>query len=88
VPRPPRTLPTITPTASGSLAVQGIEMIKRQRKFDLYGAFRLGHGVPLVEPAPGNEPVEPVVIPKAKAPTTPGAWHPDPTRRCEMRSWD
>ena len=75
-------------TASGSLAVQGIEMIKRQRKFDLYGAFRLGHGVPLLEPAPSNDPVEPVVVHKAEAPTTPGAWHPDPTRRYEKRWWD
>jgi hypothetical protein len=75
-------------TASGSLAVQGIDMIKRQRKFDLYGAFRLGHGVPLLEPAPSNDPVEPVVIPKPDAPRTPGAWYPDPTRRYESRWWD
>ena len=75
-------------TASGSLAVQGIEMIKRQRKFDLYGAFRLGHGVPLFEPAPSNDSVEPVVIPKPDAPRTPGAWYPDPTRRYESRWWD
>jgi hypothetical protein len=74
--------------ASGSLAVQGIEMITRQRKFDLCGALRLGHGVPLLEPTPGNDPVEPVVIRKAEAPTTPGAWHPDPTRRYESRWWD
>jgi hypothetical protein len=38
-------------TASGSLGVQQVEMIKRKRKFDLYGAFRLGHGVSLFEPA-------------------------------------
>jgi hypothetical protein len=63
-------------------------MIKRQRKFDLYGAFRLGHGVPLLEPAPNNDPVEPVVVRKAEAPTTPGAWCPDPTRRYESRWWD
>ncbi|MDT5329667.1 MAG: hypothetical protein QOF31_964 [Mycobacterium sp.] len=75
-------------TASGSLAVQGIEMIKRQRKFDLYGAFRLGHGVPLLEPAPSNDPVEPVVVRKDEAPTTPGAWYSDPTRRYESRWWD
>jgi hypothetical protein len=63
-------------------------MIKRQRKFDLYGAFQLGHGVPLLEPAPTNDPVAPVVVRKAEAPTTPGAWHPDPTRRYESRWWD
>jgi hypothetical protein len=75
-------------TASGSLAVQGIEMIKRQRKFDLYGAFRLGHGVSLLEPARNNDDVEPVVIRKAEAPTMPGAWYSDPTRRFESRWWD
>jgi hypothetical protein len=78
-----------TCTASGSLAVQGIDMVKRQRKFDLYGAFRLGgHGVSLLEPAPSNDSVEHVVVRKAEAPTTPGAWHPDPTRRYESRWWD
>ncbi|OBG24591.1 hypothetical protein A5764_09305 [Mycobacterium sp. 852002-51057_SCH5723018] len=75
-------------TLTGSLAVQEIEMIKRQRKFDLYGAFRLGHGVPLLEPAPTNGDVEPVVIRKAEPPPTPATWHPDPTRRFECRWWD
>jgi Protein of unknown function (DUF2510) len=75
-------------TASGSLAVQGIDMIKRQRKFDLYGAFRLGHGVPLLERAPSDDSVEPVVIGKADPPTTPGAWYSDPTRRYQSRWWD
>ena len=77
-----------TCTASGSLAVQGIDMVKRQRKFDLYGAFRLGHGVPLLEPASSNDHVAPVVVRKAEAPTTPGAWYADPTRRYESRWWD
>jgi Protein of unknown function (DUF2510) len=78
-----------TCTAGGSLAVQGIDMVKRQRKFDLYGAFRLGgHGVPLLEPAPSNDSVEPVVVRKAEASTTPGGWHSDPTRRYESRWWD
>jgi len=75
-------------TASGSLAVQGINLIKKQRKFDLYGAVRLGDGVPLLEPAPANEYVEPVVIRKAEAPTTPEAWYSDPARRYESRWWD
>jgi Protein of unknown function (DUF2510) len=75
-------------TASGSLAIQGIEMIKRQRKFDLRGAFRLGHGVPLLDSAPSDDDVEPVVLRNAEAPTTPGAWHSDPTGRYESRWWD
>ncbi len=75
-------------TASGSLAVQDIELLKRQRKFDLYGAIRLGHGLPLLESAPSTAPVEQVVVRKAKAPTTPGAWYSDPTRRYESRWWD
>jgi hypothetical protein len=62
-------------TASGSLAVQGIDMIKRQRRFDLYGAVRLGHGVP-------------VVVRKAEGPTTARGWYPDPTRRYDSRWWD
>ncbi|MGB9308625.1 MAG: DUF2510 domain-containing protein [Mycobacterium sp.] len=75
-------------TASGSLAVQGIDIIKRQRKFDLYGAFRLGQGLPPLEPAPSDDSVEPVVIHKAEVPSTPGAWYSDPTRRYESRWWD
>jgi hypothetical protein len=75
-------------TASGSLTVQMVEIIKRQRKFDLYGALRLGHGVALLQPATNDEPVEQVVVHTAKAPTTPGAWHADPTRRYESRWWD
>jgi hypothetical protein len=77
-----------TCTASGSLAVQGIDMMRRQRKFDLYGAVRLGQGVPLLEPTPSDAQAEPVVVRKAEAPTTPGAWYPDPTRRYESRWWD
>lgn len=77
-----------TCTASGSLAVQGIEMVKRQRKFDLYGAFRMGHGVPLLASTPSDHAVEPVAIRKAEAPTVPRNWYPDPTRRYESRWWD
>jgi hypothetical protein len=75
-------------TASGSLAVQGIDMIKRQRRFDLYGAVRLGHGVPLLEPTPGDAQAEPVVVRKAEGPTTARGWYPDPTRRYDSRWWD
>jgi hypothetical protein len=74
-------------TASGLLAVQGIELIKKQRKFDLGGAFRLGGGVPLLESTPSDE-VEPVVVRKADAPTRPGSWRSDPTGRYEFRWWD
>jgi Protein of unknown function (DUF2510) len=75
-------------TASGSLSIQGIEMIKKQRKFDLRGAFRLGQGVPLLDTSPTDEEVEPVVLRNSDVPTTPGAWHPDPTGRYESRWWD
>jgi len=75
-------------TASGALSIQGIEMIKRQRKFDLRGAFRLGQGVPLLDTSATDEEVEPVVLRKAEVPTTPGAWHSDPTGRYESRWWD
>jgi Protein of unknown function (DUF2510) len=75
-------------TASGSLAVQGIELIKKQRKFDLGGAFRLGRGVPLLKSTPSDDEVEPVVVRKAEAPTTAGSWHSDPTGRYESRWWD
>jgi hypothetical protein len=74
--------------ASGSLAVQGINMISKQRKFDLYGAVRLGAGVPLLKQTPADESVEPVAIRKAETPTMPEAWYSDPTRRYESRWWD
>jgi hypothetical protein len=61
-------------TASGSLAVQGIELIKKQRKYDLGGAFRLGRGVPLLESTPSDDEVEPVVVRKADAPARAGSW--------------
>ncbi len=75
-------------TASGSLAVQGIDMVQRQRKFDLYGVFRLSRGVPLFGPAPSDHDAEPVVIRNAEAPARPLAWYSDPTRRFESRWWD
>ena len=76
-------------TARGSVAVQGVEMITKQAKFDLYGAFRLGNrGVSLLDPPASNDLVEPVVDGKADAPQTPGAWYPDPTRRYQSRWWD
>ena len=64
-------------TASGSLAVQGVELIKKQRKYDLGGAFRLGRGVPLLESTPSDDEVEPVVVRKADAPTRAGSWRSD-----------
>jgi hypothetical protein len=75
-------------TASGSLAVQGLDMVKSQRKFDLYGMFRLGDGVPLFKSAPTHGDAEPVVIRNAEAPTRPFDWYSDPTRRYESRWWD
>ena len=75
-------------TVSGSLAVQGIDMIKRQRRFDLYGAVQLGHGIPLLEPTPGDAKAEPVVVRKAEGPATTEGWYPDPTRRYDSRWWD
>lgn len=75
-------------TASGSLAVQGIDVIKKQRKFDLYGALRLGHGVPLLESAPRHDPIEPVVTRNVHAPATGENWYSDPTQRYESRWWD
>jgi hypothetical protein len=75
-------------TASGSLAVQGINMVQRQRKFDMYGVFRLSQGVPLFEPAPSNHHAEPVVIRNTEARARPLAWYSDPTRRFESRWWD
>jgi hypothetical protein len=60
-------------TASGSLAVQGIELIKKQRKYDLGGAFSLGRGVPLLESTPSDDEVEPVVVRKADAPIRAGS---------------
>lgn len=75
-------------TASGTLAVQGITLMGRQRTFDLYGAVRLGDGVPLLESIPSDDHVEPVVIRQAATPTAPGAWYSDPTHRYESRWWD
>jgi hypothetical protein len=75
-------------TASGSLAVQRIELIKKQRKFDLGGALRLGRGVQLLKSTPSDDEVEPVVVRKAEAPTTAGSWHSDPTGRYGSRWWD
>lgn len=76
-------------TASGSLAVQGVDMIKRQRKFDVCGAFRLGRGVPLLAPTRSDQAVEPVAVRKAE-PTTaiPRGWYADPTQRYQFRWWD
>ena len=77
-----------TCTVTGSLAMQQTVITKRQRRFDLPGAVRLRHGVPLLEPAAGTVPVAQTVVRDTKSPDKPGAWYSDPTRRYEFRWWD
>jgi hypothetical protein len=43
---------------TGTLAVEGIVMAERSRKFDLPGALRLRHGVALVEPTASAAPAK------------------------------
>ena len=77
-----------TCTVTGSLAIQQTLITKRQRRFDLPGAVRLRHGVPLLEPAASTVPVAQTVVRDTKSPDKPGAWYSDPTRRHEFRWWD
>jgi Protein of unknown function (DUF2510) len=77
-----------TCTVTGSLAMQQIVITKRQRRFDLPGAIRLRHGLPLLEPAASPAPVAQAVVMDAKSPGKPGAWYCDPTQRYEFRWWD
>jgi hypothetical protein len=69
---------TGTCTVTGSLAVQQTWITKRQRRFDLAAAVRLGHGVQLLEPAAGAVPVAQTVVPDTKSLGKPGAWLSDP----------
>jgi hypothetical protein len=63
-----------TCTVTGSLTMQQLVVTKRQRKFDLRGAVRLRHGVPLLGPAAnpgstyGRGPSDPVVRDTVSAP--------------------
>ena len=75
-------------TASGSLAIRGVELMKKQTKFDLRGAFRLGKGVSLLQPTPSDDTPESVATRRVAEPTASGAWRPDPTGRYESRWWD
>jgi Protein of unknown function (DUF2510) len=69
--------------------VQQIVITKKQRQFDLPGAVRLRHGVPLLEPTESaGGPAAQTVASDAKSPSTAGAWYSDPTRRYELRWWD
>jgi hypothetical protein len=87
-----------TCTVTASLSVQQIVITKKQRQFDLPGAVRLRHGVPLLGPetaavaAPQTVSVvarsRPSTVSDTKAPDIPGAWYADPTRRYELRWWD
>ncbi len=79
---------TGTCTVTGSLAVQQTLITKRQRRFDLAGAVRLGHGVQLFEPTGSAVPVAQTVVSDTKSLDKPGAWYSDPTRRYEFRWWD
>lgn len=63
-----------TCTVTGSLTMQQLVVTKRQRRFDLPGAVRLRHGVPLLGPArnlvstSGRGPTDPVVCDTVSAP--------------------
>jgi hypothetical protein len=75
-------------TITGTLAIERAVVAQRQRQFDLPGAVRLHHGVALLEPAATPTRVTPTVVGDAHSPSASGAWHPDPTRRSELRWWD
>ncbi|MUM33822.1 DUF2510 domain-containing protein [Mycolicibacterium sp. CBMA 361] len=74
-------------TVSGSLSVQGIEVMKRQCKFNLQGAFRLRDGMSLDDASPDNK-CQPVVVRMSEVRTASRRRHSDPTGRCESRWWD
>jgi Protein of unknown function (DUF2510) len=75
-------------TVSGTLAMKGIVVAERQRKFDLPGAVRLRRGVALLEPSPAAAPGEHVVVSQAPSSSARPDWYPDPTRRYQLRRWD
>ena len=77
-----------TCTVTASLSVQQIVITKKQRQFDLPGAVRLRHGVPLLGPDTAAVAAPQVVVGDTKSPDMPGAWYSDPTRRYELRWWD
>ena len=73
-----------TCTVTGSLAIQQTVITKRQRRFDLPGAVRLRHGVPLLEPAASTVPVARPLSGIPNRPTSPGPG--TPIRRDGMSS--
>jgi hypothetical protein len=77
-----------TCTVTASLAVQQIEITNKQRQFDLPGAVRLRHGVPLLGPDTTAVATPQRVVRDTKSPDVPGAWYSDPTLRYELRWWD
>jgi Protein of unknown function (DUF2510) len=76
-----------TCTVTASLSVQQIVITNKQRQFDLPGAVRLRHGLPLLEPATAVA-TAPQIVSDTKTPDMPEAWYSDPTRRYELRWWD
>ncbi|MUL67901.1 hypothetical protein BOO86_25745 [Mycobacterium sp. CBMA 234] len=72
---------------SGSLSVQGIEVMKRQCKFNLQGAFRLRDGMSLDDASPNNN-CEPVFVRMSEVRTASRRRRSDPTGRYESRWWD
>jgi hypothetical protein len=77
-----------TCTVTASLSVQQIVITKKQRQFDLPGAVRLRHGVPLLGPDTAAVAAPQIVVSDTNSPEMPGAWRSDPTRRYELRWWD
>jgi len=75
-------------TVSGTLAIMGIEVAKRQSKFALPGAVRRRNGVKLLELAPNTRSAAQAFASDAEAPHTPGAWYSDPAGRYELRWWN
>ena len=77
-----------TCTVAASLSVQQIVITEKQRQFDLPGAVRLRHGVPLLGPDTVAVAAPQIDLSDTKSPDMPGAWYSDPTRRYELRWWD
>jgi hypothetical protein len=77
-----------TCTVTASLSVQRIVITEKQRQFDLPGAVRLRHGVPLLGPDTAAVAAPQIVVSDTKSPDMSGAWYSDPTRRYELRWWD
>jgi hypothetical protein len=75
-------------TVTGAVAVDGMEMVKRQRGIDLPGAVRLRGGVPLLAPRSETPTATHAAEPTGRTLASTAAWCADPTRRNEYRLWD